>query len=185
MLDMVAMTVGFAMAALLLQVFWGSASRSGSLGVTLLLLIYCWLGLCMSGPLILLLERRGRPRTAADRDARTGAGRREPPGRSALGSGFDGASGSRYTRCERAWMSIGAYWIGAAAFCLPIVTRDVPSLLLLILQTVALVGLWALVPGRRPPVRAETAWTHRLAVALILSWPLAWAASIYLAIGLR
>ncbi|MFO0956863.1 MAG: hypothetical protein U0800_05265 [Isosphaeraceae bacterium] len=182
MLDLVAMTVGFALAAMLLRIFWGAAGALGGLGVALLLLVYLWLGLCMSGPVVLLLERREHPSPPGlDGDEAL----RPPPGRSVERRGIAGVLASRYTRCERAWMSIGGYWIGATAFLLPGLMHDMPLLLLLILQVAALAGLWAIVPRRRPPALAERAWTHRLAAALLVTWPLVWAASIYLAIGIR
>lgn len=182
MLDLVAMTVGFALAAMLLRLFWGAAGAMGGVGVALLLLIYLWLGLCMSGPVVLLLERRERPSSSRP-DA--GDARRPPPGRAAEGRGIAGVLASRYTRFERAWMSIGGYWIGATTFLLPGLMHDMPLLLLLVLQVAALAGLWAIVPRRRPPALAEKAWTHRLAGVLLITWPLVWAASIYLAIGIR
>src|SRR6266481_4966613 len=59
--DILALVVGYGMAALLFRAFWPSSRPSPALGVPGIGL-YVWLGLAMSGPVILF--RRGPRRVA-------------------------------------------------------------------------------------------------------------------------
>src|ERR1700716_990721 len=57
--DLVGLVVGYGMAALLVRSFWpGSRPLQGVTAVALTL-EFSWLGLAMSGPILLLLDRRG------------------------------------------------------------------------------------------------------------------------------
>lgn len=179
LLDAVALTTGYALAALLMRCFWPAPVNLTVGAGVLLSLIYVWLGLIMSGPFLLLLERRQSHDEGAGPEPTVAE--RPPPGRTA--EPVARLARSRYTRAERAWMSIGAYWIGATAFLIPTRLSDSPLGLLLILQLLAALGLWVVVPRRRPPVEARSSWTHRLSLGLLASWPLVWGALIYLVWG--
>lgn len=177
--DLIAIIAGFALAAALLPIFWGNGSGLGHLDAALMLLIYGWLGLCMSGPLVLLLERRRRPAFRRPTPSRS------PPGRLAEVGEGPRAIPSRYTRFERAWLAMGGYWLVVTALLLPNVTHDdLLRIFLPILFLIALACLSAVLPRRQPPADADQAWTHRLAGVLLATWPLVWAVSIYLAIGI-
>ena len=93
-------------------------------------------------------------------------------------------AGSR-TWAELAWLIIGFYWIGLTVLVVPVRLHRSP------LHDAALFGLFpiaaALVlrfldrPSRRSRPNPEApAWTHRAAVGLLLTWPLAWIALILL-----
>ncbi len=175
LIDLIAITSGFALAALLVRVFWPSLAVRGVGGLFTLGGTYLWLGLCMSGPLLLLLEKRHGA------NARGPEPKRLPPGR-----GPEPATHQRvstYTRAEKAWMSVGAYWIGVAAFLIPGRLGDSPLGLLLVLELLSALGLWVIVPRRAAPTLAQHSWTHRLAIVLLVTWPLVWGGLIYLAWG--
>jgi hypothetical protein len=178
LLDVLALTLGYALAAILVRTFWPGGPYWSPALITVLGLVYLWLGLCMSGPLILLLERRGPLASSAARRP-VNSSHRPPPGR--VAEPIARAIPSRYTWAELAWMSIGAYWIGMTGFLIPSRLRDTPLAMLLVLQVLAAFGLWVVVPSRRSPDRLRSAWTHRAAVGLLASWPLVWVALIYLA----
>jgi hypothetical protein len=164
LVDGVAIVVGYGLAALLFRAFWPSAGVSPALGC-FAIGFYCWLGLAMSGPL--LLWRHGEVGEAAP----------EPPGGRA-------AAGSR-TWAEIAWLVIGVYWIVLGVFVLPLRLHDfrlgdtvlfgsVPLLTGLVLR------FFGPRPthGRRPEDRRR--WTHHAAVALLVTWPMAWVCLIVL-----
>jgi hypothetical protein len=176
LLDLIALTSGFALAALLVRTFWSSIAIHGAGGVAILSGTYLWLGLCMSGPVLLLLERRPRDGVGSVRRPSM----RPPPGREAEIIGPLPAS--RYTRAELAWMSVGAYWIGAAALLLPGRLGDSPLALLLVLELLSALGLWVVVPVRRTARPPHRNWPHRMAISLLVSWPLVWGGLIYLAL---
>jgi hypothetical protein len=51
---------------------------------------------------------------------------------------------------------------------------DTPWALIGLLQVVAALGLWLVVPRRiKPGVEADS-WTHPAAVGLLATWPVAW-----------
>src|SRR5690242_15145409 len=87
--DILALVVAYGMAALLFRAFWPSSCPSPAMclpGIAL----YLWLGLAMSGPIILF--RRGRQRTGA-------------PVRSGQSVSIES-----FTGAELAWLLIGIYW---------------------------------------------------------------------------
>lgn len=179
--DLVALTSGYALAALIFRGFWPSRANLAAIDLALLVFIYGWLGLAMSGPIVLLLDRR-LPMPGIGAAGRWGRGaKRPPPGRNREtgANEMPGLHRSRYTRAELAWLAIGAYWLGMAIFLVPIRVHDTPIGLLLVLQTLAVLGVVVVVPRARPI--GESGWTHRAAIAMLVSWPLAWAALIFLA----
>jgi hypothetical protein len=178
--DLVGMVVGYGMAALLARAFWPrSRSLAGIPGVALGLEIL-WLGLAMSGPIILLLDQR---RPSAIRP-----GRRKPPrlGRLISDPEPDGppigrgpspppeAEGPRYTRAELAWLLIGGYWISFTFFVVSARSLDTPWALACLLQFVAALGLLIVVPRRTGAGTGSLPWTHFAALSLLYTWPIAW-----------
>jgi hypothetical protein len=163
-LDIAAMVVGYGLAALGLRAFWPASVRpSLALGV-MLAVAFAWLGLAMSGPFVLLLDipRRREP---AGPDGLPPDPRPEPPG---------------YTAAETAWLLVGAYWVAVTLIIVParLPSQTVP--LLGVVPIVAAVLLWILSPRGRPDHRRRPGWTHRTAVLVLASWPVAWCALIAL-----
>lgn len=155
LLDLGALVVGYGLAAVAVRAFW---PRDIPPTATLLLAAapaYGWLGLAMSGPFVLLLNR---PRA-------------EPA-----------APSRSFSRAETAWLLIGSYWIAAGLLIAP---ARLPNASLGFLATVpwlAAALLWLL--GSRPP-GTPGGWTHRAARLVLASWPLAWGAMILLTMALR
>lgn len=151
LLDLAALIVGYGLAAMGLRALWPRDVAPTAALIALAAVAYAWLGLAMSGPFALLLDRRPAPATGEQ---------------------------ARYTRAEVAWLLIGAYWIAAAMLIIParadgrvgaVVVAPVP------LFAAALLWLLAARPAARP-----TGWTHLAALAVLLTWPVAWLALIVL-----
>lgn len=171
LLDLTAIVVGYGMASLLVRAFWPSGGRPPFAEIAVIVLVYTWLGLAMSGPLVLLVHR---PTPPAGEDA------------IAAGPGADHAAdpGSR-TWAELAWLIIGFYWIGLTVLVVPVRLHRSP------LHDATLLGLFPIAAAlvlrfldrgsRRPGTNRETpAWTHRAAIGLLLTWPVTWLALILL-----
>lgn len=177
LIDLLALTSGFALAALLVRIFWATLAARGPSGLVVLGAVYLWLGACMSGPILLLLERRSH----ADGRGLKRRADRPPPGRAVERA--TPAPASLYTRAELAWMSVGAYWIGAAGLLVPGRLGDSPLALLLVLELLSALGLWVIVPRRRAAAPTHRTWTHRAALVLMATWPLVWVGLVFLAWG--
>ena len=91
------------MAAVLFRAFWPNGEVSPALGV-FAIGFYVWLGLAMSGPLLLLRHRPATTRRRADAAASPRIPHERP---------------SR-TWAEMAWLLIGVYWFVMGVFVLPI-----------------------------------------------------------------
>jgi hypothetical protein len=59
LIDLAALVAGYAMASLLARAFWPMSGESEAAVFVVLGLAYLWLGLAMSGPLVLAVRRRG------------------------------------------------------------------------------------------------------------------------------
>jgi len=153
LLDLSALVVGYGLASLLIRAFWPSASDETTAVVIVIGLIYLWLGMAMSGPLVLARHRRA-------------AGRAK-----------------HYTWAELAWLIIGFYWIGMTVLIVPIRMRHTHLLdagLLGVFPFLAALVLRFL-SRQRGDIGGSDArpnWTHRAAVALLATWPVAWVALI-------
>ena len=121
-----------------------AVARSLAFG-TLLALVYLWLGLAISGPVILLLDRRALPRKGPDAAIRTrvfelasGSGPSRPgERRPELGPAVDELP--RYSWAELAWLSIGSYCIFVTVLAVPASLGDTPlGVLAVFLADVAL-----------------------------------------------
>ena len=122
--DILALVVGYGMAALLFRAFWRTHPPWLALGLPGAAL-YLWLGLAMSGPIIMLRRRLSRRGTAASDDVASSNGAESPrpaqgsdPSRAGAAGGIS-AGGSAMTWAERAWLLIGAYWIVLGIFVIP------------------------------------------------------------------
>ena len=178
--DLIGLVVGYGMAALLARSFWPRSRPLEGVPAIALAFEFLWLGLAMSGPIVLLLDRRGTSSPALK------SGRPARPGR-LISSGEPveppvGRTGARqvleppasFTRAELAWMVIGGYWIGLTMFVVPALSIDTPWPLVGLLQIVAALGLWVVVPKRTKSGTAADSWTHAAAVGLLATWPFAW-----------
>src|SRR5262249_28049356 len=99
--DALALIIGYGMAALFVRALWPSSGLPPPLGPPALGL-YVWLGLAMSGPMLLWRHAAGP------------AGRTAPPGAHVPGR----------TWAEWAWLFIGIYWILLGLFLIPSRLRD-------------------------------------------------------------
>ena len=91
--------VGYGMAALLCRAFWPASRPSPALGVPGIG-VYLWLGLAMSGPVILLRDVSGPRQTPSQRRISPHVG--------------------SFTHLGRAsWMLIGIYWIVVSLIAIP------------------------------------------------------------------
>lgn len=145
--DLIGLVVGYGMAALLARSFWPkSRPLEGFPGIALVF-EFCWLGLAMSGPIILLLDRRGAPAPLPRGKLPKRPGRLISsigPPEAPVGQGPARApskSAPAFTRAELAWMVIGGYWIGLTMFVVPALSIDTPWALVGLLQIVAALGL--------------------------------------------
>src|SRR5262245_17574171 len=100
--DILALVVGYGMAALFLRAFWPVSGLPAALGPPGMGL-YLWLGLAMSGPIILL--RHGS--------------RRHPPDEQEPDPSTPAAPAGSRTWAEWAWLLIGTYWVILGLFVLP------------------------------------------------------------------
>ncbi len=160
LLDVATLVVGYGLASMLIRAYWPASGSPTVVEVVVIGVVFLWLGLAMSGPVVLLV-RRPPAQTADDEDARPGV----------------------RTWAELAWMVIGFYWIGLTVLIVPARVhgaRPLDSAVLGLFPVLAAVGLWFFSPARHRPAGGEASWTHRAGVALLLSWPFAWMALILL-----
>jgi hypothetical protein len=160
--DFLALVVGYGLAAIFFRAFWPQSRPSPALGIPGVGL-YLWLGLAMSGPIIVL---RRRPRASGSREPQDAS---TPPG-------------SR-TWAELAWLLIGTYWILLELIVIPARSHEfklADMFLFGLIPIVVAVGLRVI--GSRPAVEREATrvWTHRVAVVLVATWPIAWICLIVL-----
>jgi len=157
--DLAGLVVGYGLAALLVRSFRAEFDPLETGRAVAVVFAFVWLGLAMSGPVILLLDAR-RP------DPPPGPPSTHPP--------------TRYSGMELAWIGAGGYFI---ALTLNVVSaRNHESPLRLIIFTQVFVSAILVVSLSIHSKRGElakveaTRWTSRVACWLMLTWPIAWVA---------
>ena len=184
--DLVGLVIGYGMAALLTRSLWPKSRPIQGFPGLALAFEFCWLGLAMSGPIVLLLDRRGAagPRVRPGRPGRLISSKPPTVARPPVGRAVEGPPEVEaplpFTRAELAWLVIGGYWIGLTLFVVPALAIDTPWALVGLLQLVTALGLWLVVPSKPQTGGPGDAWTHPAALVLLITWPVAWAVLILL-----
>lgn len=159
LLDMIALVVGYSLASLLVRAFWPSDGMSALPVLFVFGMAFLWLGLAMSGPVVLLGHR--------------------PSGSDSPESDLPRSR----TWAELAWLIVGFYWIGLTILVVPVRmhnTRVLDTAFLGLFPILAAVGLRIFRPRLPSPPEGDRSWTHRAAVGLLVTWPFAWVALILL-----
>ena len=163
LLDISALVVGYGLGSMLIRAYWPDSGTPDAGPLTVIIGVFLWLGLAMSGPLVLLI-------------------RRPPLNSGGVGPDVDAEPAPR-TWAEHAWLIIGFYWIGLTILVVPTRahgSRFLDSAVLGIFPVLAALGLRIFGPRPRGRADGERAWTHRAGVALLVSWPFAWVGLILL-----
>ncbi len=166
--DILAMVVGYGMAALFFRAFWPTGGPPAWL-LAPALALYVWLGLALSGPVLLL--RRGA---------------REPA--SAPGVPADQAPGAgSHTWAEWAWLFVGSYWIVLGLFVIPARLHEFHIGDVVVFGLVPILAAlgFRLVSPEAKMSRPASGWTHPAAVWLLLTWPVAWGCLVFVGRGLK
>lgn len=159
LLDALSLVVGFSLASLLVRAFWPTDGMSSVPAMFVLGLAFLWLGLAMSGPVVLLAHRRVEPDSE------------------------DSPVPEPRTWAELAWLIIGFYWIGLTVLVVPVRmhnTRVLDSAFLGVFPFLAALGLRLFRPRLPATKKGDRDWTHRAAVTLLVTWPFTWVALILL-----
>ena len=165
LLDVAALVVGYGLASMLVRAYWPESSTPAIWAVIVIALVYVWIGLAMSGPVVLLIRRPAAEPTVDDDSP-------APP----------------RTWAETAWLIIGFYWIGLTILVVPARPRGnrfLDSALLGVFPVLAALGLRFFGPRGTAVAGDSSAWTHQVGIALLLSWPFAWVGLIILAHSLQ
>lgn len=160
LLDAAALVVGYGLASLLIRAYWPDMGAPSVWEVMVIALVFLWLGLAMSGPVVLLNRRPA----AVDPDK-------------------DDEPTEPRTWTELAWLIIGFYWIGLTVLVVPIRmpgTRFLDSAVLGLFPVLAPLGFRLFGPRRTTRAGDLDSWTHRAGVALLVTWPFAWVGLILL-----
>jgi hypothetical protein len=151
-MELAAIVLGYGMAAVGVRLYAPAGPRRPVVAAVAGTVVLAWLGLALSGPFVLLLDRRGR---------RAGAWSRPESAWGLIGA-------------------YGLAVVVAGPFVLPpgVAGRAVPVLGLL----PVLGGLvaWLIAPAS-PGASREPSWTDRAARLVLVAWPVAWLALIVLA----
>ena len=161
LLDAAAMMVGYSVASLLIREYWPQNETPRVWAVMVIALVYLWLGLAMSGPVVLLIRR---PVPNPDHPEEPSEPR---------------------TWAELAWMLIGFYWIGLTLVVVPIRVqggRFLDSAVLGLFPVLAalLLRAFGMKAAKGIAGKGRPTWTHQVGVALLWSWPFAWMGLILL-----
>ena len=128
LLDLVGFVAGFGLTSLLARTVWPRFLDLSGPPAIAFGLEFCWLGLAMSGPIILGLAHR-RPKPEPNHPARPGRLIGEVVVVPRLAQPVipdPGAPRVDYSRAELAWMAIGGYWIALTFFVVPARATDAP-----------------------------------------------------------
>ena len=167
--DILALVVGYGLAALFFRAFWPAGGPSTG-DIAPAMALYAWLGLALSGPILLL--RRGP---------------RDPVAGPTPTAGPPPVAGS-HTWAEWAWLFVGCYWIVLGLFVIPARLRNFRAGDILVFGLVPIVAaLCFRLIGSKAAAAARwtTDWTHPAAVVLLLTWPLAWGCLVFIGRGLN
>jgi hypothetical protein len=150
-IEMAAVVLGYGLAAVGLRLYAPTVAQRTLVGAVAAAVLLAWLGLALSGPFVLLLDRRHR---------REGDWTRPEAAWGLIGL-------------------YGLVLVGAGPFVLPsgFAGRSVAAIGLL----PVLGGLVAWLVAPRSAPRRPPRWTERAAAIVIATWPLAWFALIALA----
>jgi hypothetical protein len=192
MLDLVGLVVGYGMAALLIRSFWPSNKPLVGFPAVALGLEYVWLGLAMSGPIVLLIDRRSGSGPTPPRPKRPRLGHlissKEAAEAPPVGRGpsrTDSSEAGPYTRAETAWIMIGGYWIALTLFVVSALSvREIVGFVGMIQVIAAVVLVFFVLPRRARPGASAKTWTHAAALAVLWTWPVAWVLLILLSGGI-
>ncbi len=162
LLDAAALVVGYSVASLLVRAYWPPGETPGAWSILIIGLVYLWLGLAMSGPIVILMHRPAASNTKTDEET--------PEPR---------------TWAELAWMMIGFYWIGLTILVVPVRVqgaRFLDSAVLGVFPVVAALALrvFGMNAAKGVAGPGRPSWTHQAGVALLWSWPFAWVGLIVL-----
>ena len=166
--DILALVVGYGMAALFFRAFWPSGGPPAWL-LAPALLLYAWLGLALSGPVLLL------SRGPADPGATATDGTAQAPGVRS------------HSWAEWAWLFVGFYWMVLGLFVIPARLHDFgtgDAILFGLVPVLAALG-FRLVGPDSTVYRPVMGWTHRAAVWLLILWPVAWGCLVFVGRGLK
>ena len=163
LMEVAALVVGYGLASMLVRAYWPATTTPSAWELVFIAVVFGWLGLAMSGPMVLLARRPPRPPSPDDADAQHPAAPR--------------------SWSELAWLIIGFYWIVLTLIVVPTRLRGAATLdsaFLGIFPVLVALGIRFFGPPalRRPA--DETGWSHRAGVGLLVTWPFAWFALIVL-----
>ena len=161
--DLVGLVAGYGLAGFLLRSFPVVFDASGIAESVGLGAFYLWLGLAVSGPFVLALDRRGPapPSPVPTTDLP-----------------------SRYSGAELAWLGIGGYFLAIALFIVPSLQQHTPWGAILVIQALGatlLAAWWVTRRARREPEPSSPRWTRRAARVMLLTCPVAWMLLLLLA----
>lgn len=176
--DILALVVGYGMASLFIRALWPAGDPPPWL-LAPALVLYAWLGLALSGPVVLV--RRGPREPGPDAD-----------GQGADGPDADGPAARRprdgsYTWAELAWISIGIYWIVMELVIIPTRLHGLTAADIALFGILPILACWMFrrFRSRASAPRPDPGWTHPAAVWLLLTWPIAWGCLIVIGRGLK
>ena len=175
LLDLISLVAGYGLAALLFRAIW-----RGTLEVPqgiVAALVYAWFGLAMSGPIVLLLDRRSLPKPKPTR--RVPRKLRRVSDSEALFQTPEPIPPPPFTRSEQAWIMIGAYCTIMTLVLVPARLGETPLGIVAVLQLLSGFVLFFL-DRRRQENDVQTCWTHSAARIVLIGWPFAWMGLILL-----
>lgn len=159
--DVLGMVVGYAMAAALFRAFWPARTIPFWV-LAAAAVLYAWMGLAMSGPV--LLARR-RPEASES-----------PPATDGPRPWPTAVARPMHTWAELIWLFVGIYWTALGLFVLAVRMPSfrTPDAMLFGLMPLTAVLARAIDLKQRGAAGLEWSWTHVVAIGLLWTWPVAW-----------